>query len=129
MGAYMIICLRCPVSAIRLKFQSIENKLLSFCDSGVRANDFELTFADCLTAVQMALQKRWYSFATFDVNNYNWMADVLEGDMSWALPGQILAMSSPTAYDIDDGLKPSQYIQFFKKHRVSTVVRLNEQMY
>ena len=49
--------------------------------------------------------------------------------MNWILPGQILAMSSPSSYNIDGALKPNEYLKFFRKHNVTTVVRLNERMY
>ena len=42
------------------------------------------------------------------------MSDVEEGDMNWILPNQILAMSSPSTYELDGGLKPKRYIPFFK---------------
>lgn len=129
MGAYMILCLKLPATAVQKKFREIEKKLLAYCDSGVRENDFELTFSDCLRAIETAATRNWYNIDTFDVNAYHCFSHVYEGDMNWILPGRILAMSSPSSYKIDGGLSPSEYLKYFKKHRVSTVVRLNEKMY
>lgn len=126
MGGYMILCLRYSVSFVQKKFKEIEKKLLTYCDSGVRQNDFELTFSDCLRAIEIASARRWYSLDRFDVKEYTLMSDVYEGDMNWILPGRILALSSPSSYSGDGGLRPSEYLKFFKQNRVSTVVRLNE---
>ena len=38
-------------------------------------------------------------------------------------------MSSPTAYKTDGGIQPSNYVDYFKRNQVSTVVRLNEKLY
>ena len=68
MGAYMILCLRQPVKVVQSKFSEIEKKLLPYCDSGVRMNDFELTLRDCLRAIDKAQSLRLYNWKTFDVD-------------------------------------------------------------
>ena len=49
--------------------------------------------------------------------------------MSWILPNQILAMSSPSSYAMDSCLRPREYVPYFRKMKVGTIVRLNERMY
>lgn len=75
------------------------------------------------------MQRRWYNQKHFDVNEYKYFSDVNEGDLNWILPNKILAFSSPTTYETDGGLPPSQYLKYFKKNKVATVVRLNSKLY
>lgn len=48
--------------------------------------------------------------------------------MNWIVPGQILALSSPTRKK-NDGLPPEAFIENFKMMKITAVVRLNEPLY
>lgn len=53
--------------------------------------------------------------------------------MNWILPGKFLAFSGPSAKRTEfygyRTLTPEDYISYFKKHGITTVVRLNKRMY
>lgn len=80
---------------------------------------------DCLEAIESAINKNWYNFNKFDTAEFFRLNKLEQGDMSWIIPGKILAMSSPSTYE----MKPRFFLPFFKYNRVSTIIRLNEKMY
>lgn len=49
--------------------------------------------------------------------------------MNWIIPGELLALSSPSTQDRDPGAKPSTYVPFFMYNKVRALVRLNEKLY
>jgi hypothetical protein len=71
-----------------------------------------------MNAIEVAINKKWYRYDKFDVSEYLTMSDVDEGDMNWIIPKQILAMSSPSTYQTDGGLKPKKYFQFFRINKI-----------
>ena len=69
----------------------------------------------------------------FDVKEYEHWARLENGDMHWIIPRQFLAFSGPqnrsTAGLSGFGLTPEDYLNYFGRHGVRAVVRLNAKAY
>jgi len=70
---------------------------------------------------------------SFDVKEYEKWARLENGDMHWIIPRQFVAFSGPqnrrTAGLAGFGLTPEDYLNYFGRHRVRAVVRLNAKAY
>ncbi|GAB0100540.1 hypothetical protein DMENIID0001_165920 [Sergentomyia squamirostris] len=64
----------------------------------------------------------------FQLRKYEWLESVDNGNMTWVVPKKFLAFPIP---DLKAGglMSTQKYIQYFKKHQVTTVVRLCEVTY
>jgi len=69
------------------------NRLRPFRDAGVGPDDFPLTVIDCLKGMDRAKQLNWYSKQSFDC--YEFESMLSHGDLSWVVPDEIIAFSSP----------------------------------
>lgn len=79
-------------------------------------------------ALETARNRGWYNPNSFNVAEYNRLCKVEEGDLNWVIPGKIVAFSSPSIMAAE-GLDPRFYVNYFKKHRVTAIIRLNERLY
>jgi len=74
-----------------------------------------------------------FNLDTFDLTEYEYYEKVENGDINWIIPGKFLAFSGPSATHIEQSgvrtFTPEDYVPFFKKHKVSAVVRLNKKEY
>ena len=91
-------------------------------------NDFDLEASECVEAIETAIRNRWYSYNSFSTKDYFRLNELDNGDLNWMLPGKILAMSSPAKF-ARDGLAPEFFIPMFRQFKVSSIIRLNEEMY
>jgi cell division cycle 14 len=69
----------------------------------------------------------WYSLDTFDVLEYSKLEEWGNGHINWVIPGKFLAFMGP----VDDGdetntKKAEDFVEDFKRLKVSQVIRLNE---
>ena len=128
MASYLIIYRGFSANAAWNKFRKYDPLLIPFCHAGEKYNSFEIDVIDVLRAIETALVKKWYHPSGFDVGEYFRLGELEEGDLNWVLPGKIMAFSSPCIID-RNGLKPRFFHKIFDYHSVSTVIRLNEQMY
>uniref|UniRef100_A0A8C6LNL0 Cell division cycle 14B n=1 Tax=Nothobranchius furzeri TaxID=105023 RepID=A0A8C6LNL0_NOTFU len=94
---------------------------------------YNLGILDCLRAVHKAVQYSWLDFSKFDVVEYEHYERAENGDFNWITPGKFLAFSGPHPKSkIENGYPlhaPEAYIPYFRKHNVSTIIRLNKKMY
>jgi cell division cycle 14 len=72
------------------------NRLASYIHAGKEQNNFEITLLDCFKAFENAKIRRWFDPNTFNSKEYDNYCHVDEGDLNWIIPGQILAMASPS---------------------------------
>lgn len=70
----------------------------------------------------------WFNPSTFDWRHYEKMSQIEEGDLNWIIPGQLIAMASPAILSAE-GIPPANYKDYFRQHKVSAIVRLNEKLY
>ncbi|XP_031563401.1 dual specificity protein phosphatase CDC14A-like [Actinia tenebrosa] len=133
-GAYSIIYLnRSAEEAYRALVSGCNPPYLPFRDASFGTCSYNLSLMDVLSGLQKGLEHHFFDFDTFDVEEYEHYERVENGDFNWIVPDKFLAFSGPhNKSRIENGYPlhaPESYIPYFKKHNVSTVVRLNKKLY
>ncbi|XP_034162654.2 dual specificity protein phosphatase CDC14B isoform X1 [Pangasianodon hypophthalmus] len=132
-GSYAVMHLqKTPEEAYSL-LVSRNATYLPFRDASFGTCMYNLNILDCLRAVHKALQFGWLDFSNFDVEEYEHYERAENGDFNWIIPGKFLAFSGPHPKSkIENGYPlhaPEAYFPYFRKHNVTTVIRLNKKMY
>nr|XP_006812649.1 PREDICTED: dual specificity protein phosphatase CDC14A isoform X1 [Saccoglossus kowalevskii] len=133
-GAYSIIYLKkTPEEAYRPLVAGNNPPYLPFRDASFGSCTYNLTLLDCLKAIDRALDNGFFHFDTFDVEEYEHYERVENGDFNWIIPDKFLAFSGPhNKSKIENGYPlhaPEAYFPYFRKHNITTVVRLNKKNY
>lgn len=72
------------------------------------------------------------NFEDFDVAEYQYYEKVENGDLNW-ITDKFIAFCGPHAKSkIENGYhlhSPESYFPYFRKHNVSTIIRLNKKIY
>ncbi|XP_056646233.1 dual specificity protein phosphatase CDC14C-like isoform X2 [Diorhabda sublineata] len=130
-GAYSIIYLNYyPEQAYEVLSQHSTREYLKFRDASI-GEPYTLSLLDCLKAVKKALDHGFFNFDSFDFLEYEHYEKVENGDFNWIVPKKFIAFCGPqdrTSYSIGDH-KPETYFTYFRRHKVSTIVRLNKKAY
>ncbi|XP_074935491.1 dual specificity protein phosphatase CDC14B isoform X3 [Phalacrocorax aristotelis] len=132
-GSYAIIYLReSPEDVYRLILAG-SISYLPFRDASFGTCSFHLTLLDCFHAISKALQYGFLDFNTFDVNEYEHYERAENGDFNWIIPNKFIAFSGPHSRSkIENGYPhhaPEAYFPYFRKHKVTTIIRLNKKLY
>uniref|UniRef100_A0A8C7VEB2 Cell division cycle 14Ab n=1 Tax=Oncorhynchus mykiss TaxID=8022 RepID=A0A8C7VEB2_ONCMY len=133
-AAYAVIYLKkTPEDAYRALISGSNASYLPFRDASFGNCTYNLTILDCLQGIRKALQHGFFDFETFDVDEYEHYERVENGDFNWIVPGKFLAFSGPHPKSkIENGYPlhaPEAYFPYFRKHNITTVVRLNKKIY
>ncbi|XP_065070297.1 dual specificity protein phosphatase CDC14A-like isoform X2 [Rhopilema esculentum] len=133
-GAYAVIYLKwAPEDAYRPLVSGCNPPYLPFRDASFGNCTYNLTILDCLNGVQKALENNFFDFGTFDVEEYEHYERVENGDLNWIVPEKFLAFAGPhEKKKIENGYplhSPESYFEYFRKHNIRTVIRLNKKMY
>ncbi|XP_039623231.1 dual specificity protein phosphatase CDC14AB isoform X2 [Polypterus senegalus] len=133
-GAYAVIYLKkTPEEAYRALISGSNASYLPFRDASFGNCTYNLTILDCLQGIQKAQQHGFLDFETFDVDEYEHYERVENGDFNWIVPGKFLAFSGPHPKSkVEHGYPlhaPEAYFPYFRKHNVTTVIRLNKKIY
>ncbi|KAF7203379.1 dual specificity protein phosphatase CDC14AB isoform X2 [Nothobranchius furzeri] len=133
-GGYAVIYLKkTPEEAYRALISGSNASYLPFRDASYGTCTYNLTVLDCLQGIRKALQHGFFDFETFDVDEYEHHERVENGDLNWIVPGKFLAFSGPHPKSkIENGYPlhaPEAYFPYFRKHNVSTIIRLNKKIY
>ncbi|XP_063409936.1 dual specificity protein phosphatase CDC14A-like isoform X2 [Mytilus trossulus] len=133
-SAYSVIYLKkTPEEAYRPLVAGSNPPFLPFRDASFGACTYNLTLLDCLHGLSKALANGFFNFDTFDVDEYEHYERVENGDFNWIIPNKMLAFSGPHSKSkIENGYPlhaPEAYFPYFRKHNVSTIVRLNKKIY
>uniref|UniRef100_A0A663MH77 protein-tyrosine-phosphatase n=1 Tax=Athene cunicularia TaxID=194338 RepID=A0A663MH77_ATHCN len=133
-GAYAVIYLKkTPEEAYRTLLLGSNPPYLPFRDASFGNCTYNLTILDCLQGVNKALQHGFFDFKTFDVDEYEHYERVENGDFNWIIPGKFLAFSGPHPKSkLENGYPlhaPEAYFPYFKKHNVTSIIRLNKKIY
>ena len=79
------------------------------------------------------MNHKFLDFDNFDVNEYQYFEKVENGDLNWVLPGKYIAFCGPHSKSkVENGYyvhSPESYFDYFRKHNVTTIVRLNKKIY
>ncbi|XP_028588500.2 dual specificity protein phosphatase CDC14A isoform X1 [Podarcis muralis] len=133
-GAYAVISLKkTPEEAYRILLSGSNPPYLPFRDASFGNSTYNLTILDCLQGIKKALQHGFIDFKTFDADEYEHYERVENGDFNWIVPGKFLAFSGPhPKTKIENGYPlhaPEAYFPYFRKHNITTVIRLNKKIY
>ncbi|XP_053107079.1 dual specificity protein phosphatase CDC14A isoform X4 [Hemicordylus capensis] len=133
-GAYAVIYLKkTPEEAYRILLTGSNPPYLPFRDASFGNCTYNLTVLDCLQGIKKALHHGFVDFKTFDADEYEHYERVENGDFNWIVPGKFLAFSGPhPKTKIENGYPlhaPEAYFPYFRKHNITTVIRLNKKIY
>jgi len=131
-SSYAVIYLnKSPEEAYRLLVSGNSPSFLPFRDASYGWAEHSITILDCLLGLEKALKFNFFDFNDFDVDEYEFYERVENGDFNWIIPGKFLAFCGPhSAKNEDEGQHtPESYFSYFRKHNVTTVVRLNKRIY
>ncbi|XP_065101188.1 dual specificity protein phosphatase CDC14AB isoform X3 [Paramisgurnus dabryanus] len=133
-GAYAVIYLKkTPEEAYRALISGSNASYLPFRDASFGNCTHNLTVLDCLQGIRKALQHGFLNFETFELHEYEHYERVENGDLNWIIPGKLLAFSGPHPKSkVENGYPlhaPEAYFPYFRKHNVTTIVRLNKKIY
>ncbi|KAM6262072.1 dual specificity protein phosphatase CDC14A [Porphyrio hochstetteri] len=133
-GAYAVIYLKkTPEEVYRTLLSGSNPPYLPFRDASFGNCTYNLTILDCLQGINKALQHGFFDFKTFDVDEYEHYERVENGDFNWIIPGKFLAFSGPHPKSkLENGYPlhaPEAYFPYFKKHNVTSIIRLNKKIY
>ncbi|XP_065904578.1 dual specificity protein phosphatase CDC14C-like isoform X2 [Dysidea avara] len=133
-GCYVIIYHnKLPDEAYRPLAASHHPPFLPFRDASFGTCTFNLTLHHCFSAMYKALKFGFLQFDSFNVDEYEHFERVENGDLNWIIPGKFLAFSGPhNKSRIENGYPlhaPEHYFSYFRINNVTTIVRLNKQLY
>ncbi|NWU91617.1 CC14A phosphatase, partial [Upupa epops] len=133
-ASYAVIYLKkTPEEAYRTLLSGSNPPYLPFRDASFGTCTYNLTILDCLQGINKALQHGFFDFKTFDVDEYEHYERVENGDFNWIIPGKFLAFSGPHPKSkLENGYPlhaPEAYFPYFKKHNVTSIIRLNKKIY
>lgn len=108
--------------------------LVPFRDAAFGPCLYDLHIGHCAKGLEKAISVGFFNYASFDVEEYDFYEKAENGDMNWIVPKKLLALSGPAASHFmdTDGIRnhtPEDYIPYFRKHKVNTVIRLNKKLY
>lgn len=133
-GSYAIIYLnKSAEEAYRPLICGNSPAFVPFRDASVGPSTYNLTLLDCLHAVHKALSCGFLNFDHFDVKEYEYYEKVENGDLNWIVPNKFIAFCGPHPKSkIENGYPlhaPEAYFSYFRKHNVTTIIRLNKKIY
>lgn len=133
-GAYSVIFLqKTPEEAYRSLVAGKNPPYVPFRDASFGNSTYHLTILDCLHAINQALHHGFLNFEKFDVDEYEHYERVENGDINWIISGKFLAFSGPHPKSkVENGYPlhaPEAYFPYFRKHGVTTIIRLNKKIY
>lgn len=98
--------------------------VMPFRDAGYSVADFTITIQDIVYALWRAKQTNLIELKTFDLEEYEHYEMVEHGDLN-AIGDKFVAFASPVAMQESNNF----VLEYFKKHNVRLVVRLNSPLY
>eukprot|EP01066_Platyproteum_vivax_P003023 Platyproteum_vivax@DN13917_c0_g1_i1.p1 len=123
MCCYEIVCMHKSAEDALRPFSIVSPPLVPYRDAGFSSSSFDSHMMDCLNGLERAIQMGWYSFQTFDLAAYQRYSRAEEGDLTWLIPKQFLAFSSPTSYIYP--LTLAKYINNLLTLEIALVIRLS----
>eukprot|EP00759_Apiculatamorpha_spiralis_P028932 PhF_6_TR31394/c0_g2_i1/m.45988/K06639/CDC14; cell division cycle 14 len=100
---------------------------IPFHDASPYPCTFDLTVKDIIQGFARAISLGWYDYATFDVSEYQYYEQLVNGDFNWIIPQKMLAFSGPGGPHTT--FTAEMYSQLFRRLGVTTIVRLNQATY
>lgn len=107
-------------------------EFIDFRDASV-GMPYTINLLDCLNAIYKAHNYGFFNFDNFDFLEYEHYERVENGDLNWILPRKFIGFCGPhNKSTIGNGYPlhcPETYFPYFRRHKVTTIIRLNRKMY
>ncbi|TMS34660.1 hypothetical protein L596_002204 [Steinernema carpocapsae] len=133
-GCYAIAFYGLTADKVYIKLKMAEPPhFVGFRDAAMGEPTYLLHIHDVLKAFEKALKYKWMDFNRFDPDEYEYYEKVENGDFNWIIPNKILSFCGPhnKSY-IENGYlyhAPETYFEYFRRHNVTTIIRLNRKIY
>ena len=130
MGAFQIIIMKKTALEAWAPFINVDPPFKPFRDASYTNCSYQCTILDCLRDLEYGIKLGWFSYKTFNIQEYEFYEDIENGDLNWILPGKFVAFCTPmSGTGRDQNLSPEEYTKIFKQMKVTAVVRLNNPQY
>ncbi len=134
-GIYMIIYMDISASRAYEVIRHLE-PFCGFRDASSGPPMYTLGVEEVLMGMDRAKHVgfiNWHKGEVFDADAYEHYEQVENGDLNWIVPGKFLAFAGPYGERKNFGgwhtLTPEDYLEYFRAHNITSVVRLNKKMY
>ncbi|XP_060515985.1 dual specificity protein phosphatase CDC14C-like isoform X2 [Cylas formicarius] len=132
-GSYSIIYLGFePEEAYEILNHDSTKDYMQFRDASI-GEPYTLSLLDCLRAIKKALEFGFFNFDNFDFLEYEHYERVENGDFNWIVPNKFIAFCGPHNHSkLEMGYpihSPETYFAYFRRHKISTIIRLNKKAY
>ncbi|GLV46712.1 cell division cycle 14 [Carabus blaptoides fortunei] len=133
-ACYSIIYLNfSPEKAYRILTESNSHPFIMFRDASYGISTYQISLMDCLRAIHKALNLGFFDFTNFDYVEYEHYERVENGDLNWIIPNKFIAFCGPhNKSKLENGYPlhaPEAYFSYFRRHNVTTIIRLNKKIY
>lgn len=135
MGIYMVLYMNMTPSKAYQMISHLE-PFCSFRDASCGVPSYTLGVEEILKGMAKAKKVgfiNWHNGNVFDYQEYEYYEQVENGDMNWIIPGKFLAFAGPYGESKNFGgwrtFTPEDYIGYFQKNNITSVVRLNKKLY
>jgi len=107
---------------------------MGYRDATFVRSTWDLSIIDCWRGLLKGVKAGLINFAAFNPDEYDYYDHPQHGDMHVIVPGKFVAFKGPTGrrYRLAPGLfshTPKDYVEVFRHHKVSGIVRLNTKEY
>ncbi|CAG2183517.1 unnamed protein product, partial [Oppiella nova] len=106
---------------------------LPFRDAAFGPCNYHLYIIDCFKAISKAMKHKFLDFTHFNIEEYQYFEKVENGDLNWIVPNKFIAFCGPHSKSVvENGYalhSPESYFTYFRKHNVTTIIRLNKKLY
>lgn len=133
-ASYSIIYLDfSPEAAYKILTSNNDQPFILFRDASYGMSAYQISLMDCLNAIHKAHKLGYFNFNSFDFVEYEHYERVENGDLNWIVPSKFIAFCGPhNRSKLENGYPlhaPEAYFSYFRRHNVSTIIRLNKKMY
>lgn len=126
MGAFLILRFEISVDAAYQLLLSV-GRYMPFRDASKGGFDYFITVQHCLQGIARASSLGWLDSKELRLKEYERLD---RADLSWMVPGKILAFSTPSRdANVPGTVTPEDYVPYFKQVGIRGVVRLNKKVY
>eukprot|EP00293_Proteomonas_sulcata_P005833 CAMPEP_0184322088 /NCGR_PEP_ID=MMETSP1049-20130417/122785_1 /TAXON_ID=77928 /ORGANISM="Proteomonas sulcata, Strain CCMP704" /LENGTH=323 /DNA_ID=CAMNT_0026643111 /DNA_START=52 /DNA_END=1023 /DNA_ORIENTATION=- len=135
LGCYLIVEQKWTPEEAWRPFASFNTSpFLPYRDATFVRSTFDLPIIECWRGLVKGLEKKLIDFSNFNPDEYDYYDHPQHGDMHVLVPGKFIAFKGPTGrrQRLTQGLfshTPRDYVEVFRHHGVTAIVRLNSKEY
>lgn len=122
-----------PEQAYKILVSKNNQSFIMFRDASYGISVYQISLMDCLRAVHKAYNLGFFGFNSFDFVEYEHYERVENGDLNWIVPNKFIAFCGPHSKSkLENGYPlhaPEAYFSYFRRHNVTTIIRLNKKIY